>query len=131
MNIEELENAGEGIEEGDELDQSWSLSPRQSQEFVKNGENAGNTMIMIRVPKETDGMYDVNYSVLKEGDNFDKFVAQGVGYLNEQEYRLNGRDMSGIFDTVVMVNDYGMSEEERKGIRERIASHKVVFRKLD
>ncbi|MCY4490786.1 MAG: hypothetical protein OXC46_04900 [Thaumarchaeota archaeon] len=114
MNIEELEHAGEGIEEGAGLDQSWSLDPEESQDFVRSGEEAGNTMIMIRVPKETSGMYDVNYSVLKEGDDFEKFTSQGLDYLKEQEYRLKGRDMSGILDTVVMVNDYGMSEEERK-----------------
>ena len=100
-------------------------------DFMNSEEENGKTMIMMRVPKKTDGMYDVNYSVLKRDDDFEKFTSQGLGYLDEQEYRLKNRDMRNIMDSVVMVNDYGMSEAERKSIMERISSHKVVFRRLD
>ena len=131
MDIEELEVGGDGIKEGQGVDQSWSLDPKASMDFMNSGEENGKTMILMRVPKKTDGMYDVNYSVLKRDDDFEKFTSQGLGYLDEQEYRLKNRDMSNIMDSVVMVNDYGMSEAERKSIRERISSHKVVFRRLD
>ena len=129
MNITELENAGEGIEDGQGKDQSWSIDYNESARFFKSGSDAGNTMILLRVPKNTDGMYDINYSVFKEGDDFSKFTTQGLNYIQEDEYRLKNRDMSQIFDGVATVMDYGMSENERKAIRERIPRYKVVFKK--
>ncbi|MCY4491151.1 MAG: hypothetical protein OXC46_06775, partial [Thaumarchaeota archaeon] len=129
MNITELENAGEGIEEGQGKDQSWSIDYNESARFFKSGSDADNTMILLRVPKNTDGMYDINYSVFKEGDDFSKFTTQGLNYIQEDEYRLKNRDMSQIFDGVATVMDYDMSEDERKAIRERIPRYKVVFKK--
>ncbi|MCY4491926.1 MAG: hypothetical protein OXC46_10795 [Thaumarchaeota archaeon] len=100
-------------------------------EFYRSGEDMDNIRVIVRVPKNTPGMYDINYSVLKEDNDFSKFTTQGIDYLKEDEYRLKNRDMSQIFNGVAMVQDYGMSEEERKEVREKIPGYKVVFKKVD
>ncbi|MCY4491194.1 MAG: hypothetical protein OXC46_06995 [Thaumarchaeota archaeon] len=132
MNIEELEIGGEGTEDPDKADQSWSVHHNVALDFFDSvEENESSSAVLVRIPKETSGLYDINYSVLKSEDDFSPFTTQGMDYLFEDEYRLKNRDMSQIMDGVAMVNDYGMTEEERKGIRERISGYKVVFRKVD
>ena len=127
MSMSELEQAGDGIQEGQGEDQSWSVDYEVVDEFYRSGEDMDNIRVKVRVPKNTPGMYDINYSVLKEDNDFSKFTTQGIDYLKEDEYRLKNRDMSQIFNGVAMVQDYGMSEE----VREKIPGYKVVFKKVD
>ena len=114
MNIRELEIAGKGTEDPDISDQSWSVDYEAAAGFFDaTADDNPSEAVLVRIPKETSGMYDINYSVLKEDDHFSPFTTQGMNYLFEDEYRLKNRDMSNIMGGIAMILDHGMSEDER------------------
>ena len=70
--------------------------------------------IILRVPKEgaINHMHDVNYSVLKMGDDAGPIQTLGRNHFWEEEYRLQNRDLSKLKNVTVKLKNENLPEDD-------------------
>ena len=114
MSLGELLDPTSGSEQSLGMkDQSWSVSSGVANTFAHDmwGNVDG---IILRVPKEDaiNHMHDVNYSVLKMGDDAGPIQTLGRNHFWEEEYRLQNRDLSKLKNVTVELKNENLPEDD-------------------
>ncbi|MCY4491929.1 MAG: hypothetical protein OXC46_10810 [Thaumarchaeota archaeon] len=114
MSLEELLDPTSGSEHAMGMkDQSWSVSSAVANEFAHHvWDDTGG--VILRVPKEDaiNHMNDVNYSVLKTGDDAGKLQTLGRDHMDEEEYRLENRDISKLKNITVELKNENLPDDD-------------------